>query len=186
MRFFPAVAVLLFLVPVPTHVRQKIAIPMQAFTARVSKGQGFSVAHVEWLLEWGAAIRDGAARERLMESRPYLSPHAEMSVVHRVRDGAMAPEAFSLRCRRPFDVERRIPPWLAQIVSQCDGRTTWREQLGNARDAGLVPTKATSADFLTVLDSLVSQGLLWVSDMPLPGVAGSKDQLEGAPSRSRL
>ena len=37
MRFFPAVAVLLFLVPVPTHVRQKIAIPMQAFTARVSQ-----------------------------------------------------------------------------------------------------------------------------------------------------
>jgi len=37
-----------------------------------------------------------------------------------------------------------------------------------------------------VLDSLVSQGLLWVSEMPLPGVAGSKDQLEGAPSRSRL
>ncbi len=36
-RFLPAVLVLLFLVPVPTHVRQKIAIPMQAFTARVSQ-----------------------------------------------------------------------------------------------------------------------------------------------------
>jgi len=144
---------------------------LRAFTTRVSKGQGFNTAHVEWLLEWGASFRDAGWRERLMESRPRFSPHAEMSVLHRVRDGGMVPEAFSLRCRRPFDVERRIPPWLAQIVSQCDGRTSWREQLGNARDSGLIPQNVSAAEFLTVLDPLVSQGLLWIAEAPLPGVA---------------
>lgn len=37
MKFLPAVAVLLFLVPVPSHIRQKIAHPMQTFTAKVSQ-----------------------------------------------------------------------------------------------------------------------------------------------------
>jgi len=37
MRFLPAVLVLVFLIPVPTYVRQSIAVPMQQFTAKVSK-----------------------------------------------------------------------------------------------------------------------------------------------------
>jgi exosortase len=37
MRFAPAVMLLVFLIPVPTHIRQKIAIPMQIFTAQVTQ-----------------------------------------------------------------------------------------------------------------------------------------------------
>jgi exosortase/archaeosortase family protein len=36
-RFFPAVAVLIFLVPVPGRVRQQVAIPLQSWTASVSE-----------------------------------------------------------------------------------------------------------------------------------------------------
>jgi exosortase/archaeosortase family protein len=36
-RFFPAVAVLIFLVPVPGRVRQQVAIPLQSWTAHVSE-----------------------------------------------------------------------------------------------------------------------------------------------------
>jgi exosortase len=39
-RFFPAIAVLVFLIPVPGMLRQKIAIPLQSYTAQIS----------EWLL----------------------------------------------------------------------------------------------------------------------------------------
>ena len=35
-RFFPAVAVLMFLVPVPGELRQDIAVPLQNWTARIS------------------------------------------------------------------------------------------------------------------------------------------------------
>ena len=143
-----------------------------AFTLRVMKGQGFTQAHVEWLLEWGAEIRDAASRERLMGLRPYLSPHAELGVLHRVRNGQLVPEGFSLRCRRPFDEERILPPWLAQIVAQCDGRISWQEQLDNARDAGLVSREMTAPEFLTALEPLVSKGLLWIAERPLPKVTG--------------
>ena len=36
-RFFPAVAVLVFLVPVPGMIRQQIAIPLQTWTAQISQ-----------------------------------------------------------------------------------------------------------------------------------------------------
>jgi methylase of polypeptide subunit release factors len=143
-----------------------------AFTRRVLRGQGFIQAHAEWLLEWGTEVRDTASHERLMELRPYLSPHAELGVIHRVRNGQLVPEGFSLRCRRPFDVERILPPWLAQIVAQCDGRTSWQGQLENARNAGLVSGEVTAAEFLRALDTLVSNGLLWVAERPLPGLSG--------------
>jgi SAM-dependent methyltransferase len=140
-----------------------------AFTQRVLRGQGFTQAHVEWLLEWGAALSDAGSQERLMELRPRLSPHAELGVVHRVRNGRLAPEAFSLRCRCPFEAERALPPWLAQIIAQCDGRTTWQGQLENARNAGLVSRETTTAEFLSVLEPLVANALLWVAERPLPG-----------------
>ncbi len=35
-RFFPAVAVLVFLVPMPPNVRQEIAVPLQTWTAQIS------------------------------------------------------------------------------------------------------------------------------------------------------
>lgn len=36
-RFFPAIAVLVFLIPLPPMIRQKIAIPLQGFTAQISQ-----------------------------------------------------------------------------------------------------------------------------------------------------
>src|SRR5688572_28843140 len=36
-RFFPAIAVLIFLIPFPTRVRQDIAIPLQGWTAEISQ-----------------------------------------------------------------------------------------------------------------------------------------------------
>ncbi len=36
-RFFPAIAVLVFLIPVPGDLRQRIALPLQAWTAQISE-----------------------------------------------------------------------------------------------------------------------------------------------------
>ncbi|MCX6630293.1 MAG: methyltransferase [Candidatus Solibacter sp.] len=81
-----------------------------AITARVLKGAGFTPRHVEWLLEWSTEIRDAARLEKLMELRPFLSPHAEMGVFHRVREGQFVPEVFSLRSNRPFEAEGTLQP----------------------------------------------------------------------------
>jgi exosortase len=45
-RFFPAIAVLVFLVPVPGRIRQEIALPLQAWTARTAQ-TGLEICGVE-------------------------------------------------------------------------------------------------------------------------------------------
>jgi exosortase len=45
-RFFPAIAVLVFLVPVPGRLRQQIALPLQAWTARTAQ-TGLEICGVE-------------------------------------------------------------------------------------------------------------------------------------------
>ena len=139
-----------------------------AFTARVLKGEGFTPSHVEWLLKWGREVREAAWMERLMESRPSLSPHAEMAVLHRVRDGQLVPEAFSLRCDRPFEAECMLQPWLAQIAARCDGETSWRAHFERAKRDGAVPEVTAEAEFLTLLEPLVSNGLLCIAERPFP------------------
>jgi methylase of polypeptide subunit release factors len=139
-----------------------------AFTARVLKGEGFTPRHVEWLLEWNTEIRETASLGRLMSYRPFLSPHAEMGVVHRVRDGRLVPEVFSLRCGRPFEAECMLEPWMAQIAARCDGETSWGEHFEQAKSDGLVPERAPAEEFLALLEPLVSNGLLQIAERPFP------------------
>jgi SAM-dependent methyltransferase len=149
-------------------VIRRHAAARPAFTARVQKGEGYTPRHAEWLLDWTTEARDPAACERLLELRPSLSPHAQLGVFHRVTNGRFAAEAFSLRSDGPFETELVPQSWLAQIVSQCDGRTTWREHLENAKAAGMVDPATTPQEFLGLLEHLVANGLLWVAERPLP------------------
>lgn len=45
-RFFPAIAVLVFLVPVPGRIRQEIALPLQTWTARTAQ-TGLEICNVD-------------------------------------------------------------------------------------------------------------------------------------------
>jgi methylase of polypeptide subunit release factors len=142
--------------------------PRPAFTTRVQTGEGFSRGHIDWLLEWGEEAHDPERSQAILDLRPVLSPHAELAVFHRVEDGRFAAQALSLRARRPFDVECTVPPWLAQVVSGCNGETTWRQHFERAQRAGVFEDGATPEEFIGVLEPLVSNGLLWLPERPLP------------------
>ena len=87
---------------------------------------------------------------------------------HRVCDGRFVPEALSLRAKSPFDAECVVQPWLAQVVSGCDGETTWRQHFERARRAGAFEEGAAPEEFAAVLEPLVSNGLLWLPERPFP------------------
>ncbi|MBZ5584612.1 MAG: methyltransferase [Acidobacteriia bacterium] len=141
-----------------------------AVTARVQKGESFAPRLADWLLEWQAETSAPAGCEALLDSRPLVSPHAELTVSHRIRDGRFVPESFVLRSAQPFEAECYVKAWLAQIVSQCDGRKTWREHFEAARRAGLFDQEASPAEFVSALAPLVMNGLLWVDTRPMPGL----------------
>ena len=104
----------------------------------------------------------------LLETRPALSPFCELHIVHRVQDGRFSGEEFRLEAAQPFDARVRCHGWLAQIVSQCDGVTTWREHFASAQEAGIVDPGGTVEDFAQVLRPLMSTGILQSADWPFP------------------
>jgi exosortase len=59
-RFFPAILVLAFLVPVPGQIRQNVAVPLQNWTAQVSQGV-LETAGVETELSGNLLIINGRA-----------------------------------------------------------------------------------------------------------------------------
>jgi SAM-dependent methyltransferase len=142
--------------------------PRPAFTTRVQTGEGFTPRHIDWLLEWGAEAHDPECRQRLLDLRPALSPNAELAVFHRVHEGRFVPQALSLRAKSPFDTECVVPPWLAQVVSGCNGETTWRQHFERAQRAGAFEEGAAPEEFAAVLEPLVTNGLLWLPERPLP------------------
>jgi hypothetical protein len=123
---------------------------------------------MEWLLEWESAVRGPDGLAMLLETRPALSPFCELHIVHRVHDGRFSGEEFRLEAAQPFDARVRCHGWLAQIVSQCDGVTTWREHFAAAREAGIVDPGGTVEDFAQVLRPLMSTGILQSADWPFP------------------
>jgi hypothetical protein len=75
---------------------------------------------------------------------------------------------FSLRSSGPFEAECVLEPWVAQIAARCDGETRWREHFEQAKGDGIVPQGARAEEFLALLEPLVSNGLLWIAERPLP------------------
>ena len=139
-----------------------------AATGRAQAGKNFTGRAMEWLLEWESAVRAPDGLAMLLESRPTISPYCELHIVHRVRDGQFAGEEFTLETAQPFDARVRCHGWLAQIVSQCNGVTTWREHFASAQQTGVAAPGDTVEDFAQVLRPLMSTGILRNSDRPCP------------------
>jgi hypothetical protein len=99
--------------------------------------------------------------------RPAISPHAELAVFHRVREGRLTPEGFSLRASGPFETECIVQSWLAKVVSQCNGRATWGELMESARQSGLIGAETSAEESAAVLAAIAGSGLLHIAEMPL-------------------
>jgi hypothetical protein len=139
-----------------------------AATGRAQAGKNITGRPIEWLLEWESAVKAPGGVDLLLDSRPSISPFCELRVGHRVHDGRFAAEEFTLQTSRPFDSTLQCQGWLAQIVSECDGVKTWREHFAAAREAGIVDSEDSEAEFAQVLRPLVSAGILWLADRPIP------------------
>ncbi len=139
-----------------------------ALTARVQSGERSGPEYQAWLLAWETERLDPATTGFLMEARPYISPGAELHVLHRLREGRFVPDAFAIESKAPFVSEVRCGPWLAALISACDGVATGREHLERAQQQGLIGGDVTQAEFADVLGTLIGQGILRVRERPLP------------------
>ena len=139
-----------------------------AVTARAQKGEGFRPEHQEWLLDWESECRAPQAAVFLMDAHPSIAPAAELHVLHRLREGRFAPEAFAIEAKAPFVSELRCPGWMAGLISRCDGIQSWGQHFAAARQEKLIDPDTPAEEFAALLGMLVGQGILRIRERPFP------------------
>jgi SAM-dependent methyltransferase len=140
----------------------------RAVTWRTQAGVGFSGPHLAWLLESQTAMAQPGAEERLLGSRPSISPECRLRVLYSARDGRFSPGEFKFEVMTPFKSLCQVDAFVAGIVSDCDGNTTWREHFDRAAAAGAVPPEGTPELFARFLPPLVGNGVLRISEWSMP------------------
>jgi SAM-dependent methyltransferase len=146
-------------------VVQRHAAARSPFTIRFQKGPRSGSVETEWALRWHTEANT-VPYETILDSRLRLSPELNLAVLHRVRDGSLAPEEFLLRVKYPFEAECKCPAWCASLVLACDGVKTAREILEALQAAGTVDRETNPVEFTEVIKILLGSAFLLSDALP--------------------
>lgn len=137
-------------------------------TVRRRKGPCLGTAQIEWMRLWESAAADDAILRRILDAKPLAASGLELRVIHRLQNGELAPQEFTLETTYPFTVECAIQPWAAYLIARCDGKTTARQILSYLKENGVVAAGAPQEEFADFLRVLISGGFLEIEGFRLP------------------
>jgi SAM-dependent methyltransferase len=150
-------------------VLERHAVPgRQPFTARRQLGPRTGSAEFEWAMRWEAFAASPASAARLLEARPKISRTLELQVIHRPGEAGLAPASFTLQASHPFNMECKIEPWTAALLSACDGARTCRELHQLCRERAWIPPQVQPEEFARFLANLISGGFFEVEGFTPP------------------
>jgi len=141
------------------------------FTARRQAGPATGSSEFEWALRWESAAASPSAAALLLNSRPLVSKRLEMRVLHRVENGALAPQELVFQTEYPFNMECRVQPWTAALVGICDGARTGADLHRYCGERGWIAPHVPAEDFAGFLGSLVSGGFIEIEGFAPPVAA---------------
>jgi methylase of polypeptide subunit release factors len=140
----------------------------QTFTVRRQASPGSRRAPWEWLLAW-----ESADKESLILERPlHRGRDAEFQVRHRLQGSAWVPQRYTLRTEWPFSMDCDAHPWMANLISLCDGRATGRDQLRVLVENDVLPRAIAEEEFARAAAALVSGGFIEVEGFRPPRAGG--------------
>jgi len=137
---------------------QRKAVGRQRFTVRRQTGPKSGRAEHEWLLDW--ETQAAANPETVLDMRPRASPHCELRTLHRLEAGDWEPVGYMLAVSEPFRMEMKIDPWVAYLLTRCDGAKTAAEIFAAFKDEGVIHAGTPQPDFINVIVTLISGGFL--------------------------
>jgi SAM-dependent methyltransferase len=136
-------------------------------TARAHAGKGYQPRHREWLLDFESQAASPGGVAMLLAAKPAVSPHCELVVLNRVRDGHFSAEEFQTRTHQPFDNSAQVEGWVAELIAECDGTRSGQEHFDRRVALGVLPANASVEEFAGVLRWLISNGILRLPEWPL-------------------
>ena len=139
----------------------------QTFTVRRQASPGRR-APWEWLLAWESADQESLILERPLHG----GRDAEFQVRHRLEGSVWTPQRYTLQTEWPFSMECDAHPWMANLISLCDGRATGRDQLGVLVENEALPRGVPEVEFARAVAGLVSGGFIEVEGFRPPRAGG--------------
>jgi hypothetical protein len=98
---------------------------------------------------------------------PRLSPRLSLTVVHKLADGALQPSRYTVRLDFPFVNEANVEPWVAYLLSACDGKRTLTGIYEQLLAEGVLTAAMTPREFWEIVRLLAVSGYLFLfSDSP--------------------
>jgi hypothetical protein len=122
----------------------------------------------EWLLRWEAAAHGDQLPGIILDSPLHASPKTEFHVLHSLKQGGWNPSKYTLRTEYPFSMECEAQPWMAHLISLCDGQATGRDVLRKLLENDILPKSAGETEFAEAAASLASGGFIQVEGFRLP------------------
>jgi methylase of polypeptide subunit release factors len=153
-------------------VVQRHAEKRPAFTFRRAMRSGAPAAAVERILHWETEMRRASAAERLLEVRPSAIQGIQLTVQHRLAGGDIQPQKYTLTIELPFAMDCNVQPWMALLVSKCDGTKTIFELLELAKQNQWIVPETPPEEFLRLVATLIGGGFLEAATVTSPAGAG--------------
>jgi hypothetical protein len=149
-------------------VIQRRCSPRGVFSVRRRAGEETRGEHVEWLLRRETAARELGSDEWLLDARPRRSPGVQLNILHQMGTDGWGPTERSLRTAAPFPLTAKCPPWAAELVAGCDGRTTVREHFERLRSGGVIAEQSSQQVLLSSVGVLLAGGFIYIEGFEPP------------------
>src|SRR6266852_2509447 len=149
-------------------VVQRVRAHRPVFTIRRTMGKETHPAAIEWALGWETEIQREGATSLLAGERPLVSPRIELAARHRFRDCEIVPGDFTLSIDYPFATDCKVQPWMALLLSRCDGKLPVEELFEISKQNGWIVPETPPEEFRALLATMVSGGFLQLEKFRLP------------------
>jgi methylase of polypeptide subunit release factors len=114
----------------------------------------------EWLLRWESAVHGDQLPKLILDSPLHASRGTDFEVRHRLEQGFWNPSKYTLKTQYPFSMECDAQPWMAHLISLCDGRATGRDLLNRLVQNAVLPPSAPETEYAEAVASLISGGFI--------------------------
>jgi len=147
---------------------QRRAGARNTFTVRRRAALGAPRSPWEWLLRLETAMAEDEMSRLFLESALHAPQQTEFEVRHRLATGQWHPLSYRLRIPRPFDMECDAQPWMAHLISLCNGKLTGRDIFHVLLQNEALPASTREREFARAAAGLISGGFVEVEGFRPP------------------
>jgi methylase of polypeptide subunit release factors len=150
---------------------QRRATAHRTFTVRRQAVLSDDRAPWEWLLKWESTLCSEGLAQLILDTPLQAAKQIDFEILHHLEQGLWNPASYKLRIEHPFSMECNAQPWMAHLISLCDGKTTGREALQTLIRNEALPKATPAGEFARATASLISGGFVEIEGFRPPQAA---------------